>query len=138
MLARVKCLSAPYDIPESPSPHNSNLHWHIAALLHSLLCIPSQGQQSIVQLLRRASIVRKSENERKNKHSPVSQQLCHSSGAWTAVGTTGQLDLRKETAAKTNSILGCRSRNSQEISALMRPHLDTASCFATRNTRTET
>lgn len=63
----------------------------------------------------------------------MSQQLCHSSRAGTVVGTTGQLDLRKETAAKTSSILGCRSRNSQEISALIRPHTDTASSFGTRN-----
>lgn len=74
--------------------------------------------------------------KRSSRHSPMSQQLCHSSRAGTVVGTTSHLDLRKETAAKTNSILGCRSRNSQEISALIRAHLDTASCFGTRNTGT--
>lgn len=66
----------------------------------------------------------------------MSQHLCHSSRIGTVVGTTGQLDLRKEIAAKTNCILSCRSRNSQEISALTRPQLDTASCFGTRNTWT--
>lgn len=70
--------------------------------------------------------------KRSSRHRPMSQQLYHSSKTGTVVGTTGQLDLRRETAA----ILGCRSRNSQETSALIRPHLDTASCFGTRNTWT--
>lgn len=72
------------------------------ALLPSWLLIITQAFQAQWQVL----------FKRSSKHSPASQ-LSSSATAqelgWQLVGPQANWDLRKETATKTNSILGCRS-----------------------------